>query len=332
MTPSIKRLKLALLALGSIFIVSVAGYCMFGWGLVDAVYMVVLILSTVGLEEVHQLTPAQELYTTVVIVFGVSTAFFLMGVFIQMLAEGEINRALGRQRVGRGVKKTSGHVIICGFGRMGEVLAGQLQRRKRPFVIIENDSERIAEAMELGYLAVNDNATEEGALLSAGIEKAKTVVTTLPRDADNVFITLTARNLNRDLQIIARGEFDTTRKKLIQAGADRVVLPAATGAMRMAAMITRPSTVELVELVAGRAVSEVDVDEIVLSDQNSLIGKTVREAEPRRRHKLLVVAVRKSGRKLVFNPDPDMKFDPGDAVTVMGVSDDIEKFCEEYGL
>jgi voltage-gated potassium channel len=252
MNSPLNRLRAGLLLLGTIFVVAVFGYWMAGWDLIDAVYMVVITLSTVGYKEVHSLTWEERLFTILVIFFGVSTVLYIMGVFVQMMTEGEINRALGLRRVTKEIERLTDHVIVCGFGRMGEILARELHRQRLSFVVLENDPERVTEAALHKYLALNDNSTEEDALLLAGIERAKTLVTTLPRDADNVFITLTARNLNPKLMIIARGEFPTTEKKLLQAGADRVVLPAATGALRMAAMITRPSAVELIEVVAGR--------------------------------------------------------------------------------
>jgi len=334
MSSPLKRLRIGLVTLAAIFVAAVAGYFLAGWSLLDAVYMVVVTLSTVGYKEVHDLAPSPALkaFTVLVIVFGVSTALYTVGGFVQMMTEGEINRALGLRRVNQEIKRLSGHVVICGFGRMGEILAGQLQRQKKRFVLIEQELERISEAMRLGYLSIHDDATEEEALLVAGVEAAQAVVTTLPSDAANVFISLTARNLNANLKIIARGEFPSTEKKLLQAGADRVVLPAATGALRMAAMITRPSLVELVELVAGQNIAEVEVDELALPPDSRLIGCTVGESDFRSRHGLLIVAVRRSDDQLLFAPGADMQFQNGDSVLVMGPLRDIERFQQEYGV
>jgi len=159
-------------------------------------------------------------------------------------------------------------------------------------VVLDNDPEVLAEAQNIGHLVLLGDGTEEEVLVAAGVERAQCLVTALPNDAANVFIMLTSRNLNRDLQIIARGEYQTTEKKLLQAGANRVVLPAAIGALRMAAMITRPSTIELMELVGGKSVLDVEIDEIAVSATSTLVGKTIVDAEARRRHGLLVVAVK----------------------------------------
>jgi voltage-gated potassium channel len=332
MSPGFRHLRIGLFALAAIFVVAVAGYRVAGWSLVESIYMVAIIISTVGFKEVQPLSPVMQLYTTVVVVFGVSTSLYIIGAFVQMMTEDEINRALGMRRVGREIQRLNEHIIICGFGRMGEILAGQLHKQKKRFVILESDSERVAEAGELGFLVINDNATEEDALERAGVGRATTLVTTLPHDADNVFITLTARNLNPDLHIIARGELPSTEKKLLQAGANRVVLPSATGAHRMATMITRPSMVELVELVSGRNVAEVEVDELALTAQSPLVGRTIGESHIRSRNGLLILAVRRADDQLLFAPGAEMRFQADDRVIVIGRPVDIERFQEEYGV
>lgn len=332
MKSPLKRLQVGLVTLGVIFVVAVFGYWLGGWNLLDSVYMVVVTLSSVGYREAGKMTPALQVFTILLIVFGASAALYIVGGFVQMMAEGEINRALGLRRVTREIERLGEHIIVCGFGRMGEILAGELHRRKRSFVVVDNDPERITQAISLGYLALTDDATEEEALLHAGVKRAKTVVVTLPSDAENVFITLTARNLNPKLQIIARGELHATEKKLIQAGADRVVLPAAAAALRMAAMITRPSTLELIELAAGHYIAEVEIDELTIPSDSPLVGCTVRDSQTRRRHGLLIVAVRHADGRLKFNPDADTVFQSGDAVIAMGRAHDIERFREEYGI
>ena len=341
MTTPLQRLRAGLMILGIICVVAAYGFWLLGpeeATLLDAIYMVVVTLSTVGYKEVYPSTPEMQMFTILVIVFGVSAALHILGGFVQMMAEGEINRALGHRRMQKDIDRLSDHVVICGFGRMGETIAGELSLRKTPFVIIESDAERIEEAVALNYLELADDSTEEDALIHAGVARAKTLVTTLPRDADNVFITLTARNLNPNIMIIARGEFRSTEKKLLQAGADRVVLPATTGALRMAAMITRPSAVELIEVVAGRHIAEVEVDEVLIPQGSPLVGVTVRESETRRRHGLLIVALRSPATpenptgQLQFNPGGDAKFEAGGALITMGRPEDIDRFREEHNI
>ncbi len=332
MSSPLRRVRTGALVLVGVFAASVVAYRLAGRTWLDAVYMVIITVSTVGYGEASVLSTGQRWITMGVIVFGISAAVFTLGGFLQMMMEGEIERALHVGRTSRAIDKLSGHIVLCGFGRIGKILAEQLATKRHEFVIIERDPEVLAEAQQLGYLVLAGDATEEPMLIGAGVERARTLVTALPNDAANVFITLTARDLNRGLQIIARGELPSTEKKLIQAGANRVVLPAAIGALRMAAMITRPSAVELMELVAGQSVLDVEVDEIPIRTGSSLVGKTVLEAEARRRHGLLVVAVRQATGNMVFNPGAEVVFQPDDAILVMGRLEDIDRFRRDHAL
>jgi voltage-gated potassium channel len=332
MNNSFQRLRIGFAVLGAIVVIAVVGYRIAGASWLDALYMTATTMSTVGYREVVEMTPGVKMFTILVIVFGVSSALYIMGGFVQMVLEGEINRAMGLRRVTREIEKLSGHVIICGFGRMGEVVASELARRHQSFVIVDDDAAKAAGAIAAGHLAIDANASEEETLLVAGIARAKAIVITLPSDADNVFITLTARNLATNIQIIARGELRSTEKKLIQAGADRVILPAATSALRMAAMITRPSTVELIELASEGKIAEMAIDELTIPPDCSLVGCSVRDTQPRSRHGLLIVAIRRADNELLFNPDADCEFRGGDAVIVMGHTDDIERFRKEYAM
>jgi len=332
MNVSWARLRIGLTTLGAIFCVAVCGYRLAGWTWLDSVYMVVTTMSTVGFREMGLMTPALKVFTILVIVFGVSTSFYILGGLVQMALEGEINRALGMRRMSREIERLAGHVVICGFGRMGEVVAGEISRCNQPFAVIEQDAQRIAEAIALGYLAMQADATEEETLRAARVPEARALVTTLPGDADNVFITLTARELNPKLQIIARGEQRSTEKKLVQAGADRVALPAMTGALRMAAMITRPSTIELIELAAGGHVAEMAIDELVIPQDCTLVGKSIRDSQARSRHGLLIVAIRRADGQMVLNPDASVLFHAGDTAVVIGRLADIEKFRAECGI
>ncbi len=297
MNPSFVRIRRGAIVLAMVLVAAVCGYRWFGWSWLDALYMVVITMATVGYGEHSQLPPPQQAFTIVVILVGISAAVYTFGGFIQMMTEGEIEKVVGTRRMAREIGNLKDHVIVCGFGRIGQILADELSRHHHPFVVIDTSVERIEHARSLGYLAQVGDATEEEVLMAAGIARAKTLVTALPCDAANVFITLTSRNLNRSLQIIARGELQSTQKKLLQAGADRVVLPAATGALRMAAMITRPSTVELLELVAGKSVLDVEVDEVTIPAASPLVGKSVIATEARRKHGLLVVAVKRLARR-----------------------------------
>jgi voltage-gated potassium channel len=236
--------------IGTIFFVltnifGIVGYTLFGWTLLEAVYMVVITIFGVGYGEVKPLeTPSEKIFTILVIIAGTSSAVYLVGGFVQMVAEGEINRALDTHRKEKEIQSLERHTIICGFGRIGQILAEKLQEDRQSFVVIDRDHELLLSAEQMGYLTQVGNATDDHTLNAAGIERAKVLATVLPDDAANVFITLTARGLNPRLSILARGELPSTEKKLKLAGAARVVLPATVSAMRMANLITRPTANE----------------------------------------------------------------------------------------
>ena len=333
MKTPLKRIRLGAIVLVVILLVAIGGYRYTGRTWIQSIYMVVITISSVGYREgPSQLSEAEQLFTVGVIIFGMSAAAYTVGGLIQMMTEGEIQRALGHRRMTRDIQQLKDHVIICGYGRIGQMLAQEFHRQKQPFLVIDNDPERVVEAQDHDRLVLSDDATKEEVLLAAGVDRAKALVSGLPNDAANVFITLTSRDLNRNLQIIARAEHRTTEKKLIQAGADRVVMPAVIGAQQMVRMITRPTTADLMALVTDRSILDVELDEISISGESKLAGMSVRDAEAHRRHGLLVVAVKQAGGQMVFNPDADYQFHETDTLIVMGRTTDIEEFRDRYGL
>lgn len=219
-------------------VVAVVGYWLAGWSLLESFYMVIITIFGVGYGEVR---PVEEtwlrLFTIGFIITGCTSAVFVMGGFVQMIAEGEINRALGAHRMSTGIRSLKNHVILCGYGRVGQMLAHELNQQSKPFVIVDRDREKVIEAQCHGHYAYVGDATDEETLTSIGIDRASVLATVLPNDALNVFITLTARELNDGIQIIARGECVSTKRKLLRSGANEVVMPAAVGACRIAQII-----------------------------------------------------------------------------------------------
>lgn len=297
---------------------------------VDAIWMMVITISSVGYGEASSQTHQFQLFSIAVIIFGMSAAAYTIGGLIQMVTEGEVERALGQRRMSRGIEKLSNHVVICGFGRIGRMLSEAFAQQKRPFVLIDDVQEHFEEAQALKFLCVMGDATEEKVLIQAGIERAGSLVIGLPNDAASVFITLTARNLRPDLHIIARAEEPSTEKKLRQAGADRVVLPTVVSARQMVRMIARPSTADLIELMSEGSNLDVELDEFKVPDGSELIGITVRETEAHRKHRLLVVAVEQANGNMVFNPDADYTFEANDTILIMGRAEDIERYKKGF--
>ena len=340
--PTLDNFRKGVICLIAVLVVAVCGYRIAGWSWLDAIYMVSVTVSTVGYKEVHDLndSPYLMVFTILVIIFGISSVTFAAGGFVQLITQGEIQRTLGERRMTRNIEQIKDHIIVCGYGRMGKILCENLKRTNQTFLVIEIEESRIEEIMEEEYLFVMGDATEEDVLIQAGVERATSIACVLKDDASNVFLTLTARQLNTDINIIARGEQPTTRRKLIHAGADYVVLPAATSAVRIANMITRPSATELFDRFAGfhmldAEFNELDlmIDEFVIKTSSPLIGQTVVDAKISSETGLIVVGIKKEeSERLAFNPGIDVKFDVNDIVIVMGKRVDIESFEASYGV
>jgi voltage-gated potassium channel len=319
-----RQLQSSLLYMAAMFAVSVGGYLIYGWNVIDSVYMVVITFFGVGFGEVRPITTVGgKIFTMFVIIGGCSAVVFVLGEVIRFVTEGEIMKAIGELKKSRQVDTISGHAIICGYGRIGQILAAELAHAHFPFVVVDTDDTRLAMAEASGYLFVKGSATEEETLLRAHVERAAVLATVLPQDTLNVFITLTARNLNRQLRIIARGEQPSTEKKLKQAGADEVVLPASIGGSRIAHSITRPTTMKFVGDQRGVFSEElkhlgVEIDELRLHKHTHLVGKTVAELQTLSEGHLLVLAIQRADGNVLKSGFLEEKLHEGDAVIIVG--------------
>ncbi|QDT65724.1 potassium channel family protein [Calycomorphotria hydatis] len=315
--------------------IAVYVYVLHGWTIVDALYMVAITISTVGYGEPHDTSnqPLLRAFTTIFALVSTVATLYVIGGFIQMLAEGEINRALGERRMTQGINKLKDHVIICGFGRVGQILARDLKQATTDFVIIDTNTARLREAEEHGYLVIVGNAIEEEALQSAGIERARVLATVLPDDTANVFITLTARDLNPNVEIIARAEDPSTEKKLLRSGANRVVLPAQIGAARMATLITHASAESLLtdadnveELNTVLGTVGLSMAEIHIPSDSEFASRPLREVEIAGGIGFLIVALhRKVDGAVIRKPDGETILQPGDKLIVLGYNAELPK-------
>jgi len=272
--------------------------------------------------EVLPLSPHDD-RIRLVIVGGTSAVVFVIGEVIRFITEGEILKVIGELKKSRQVEGISQHAIICGYGRIGQILARDLAANGFPFVVVDLDDERLTMAEAAGCLFVKGSATEEETLIRAGAERARVLATVLPQDTLNVFITLTARNLNRNLLIIARGEQPSTEKKLLQAGANEVVLPAAIGGSRIAHLITRPATMKFLGDSRGIVGEElkrlgVEIDELRLHRHTFLVGKKVQELQDLAEGNLLVLAIQRADGTILQNGFLEESLCEGDAVIIVG--------------
>jgi voltage-gated potassium channel len=266
---------------------AIAGYVHLGWSWGDALYMVVLTVFTVGYGEVHPInTPELRAITIGLIWFGCTGIIFLTGALVQFITATQFSEILGVRLMSGRIEKLKDHVMVCGFGRIGQQLARSLDSAGAAFVILERDEARCADAHGRRYLCLHGDATDEAVLLQAGIERARALVTVLPDDATNVFITLSARRLNKTLLIIARVEAPATEAKLVYAGADRVVLPARIGAERMAEILLFPEAAAPLGLQrAEQDLRELGivVDTVVVEANSPWVGRTRRRSRRQRR-------------------------------------------------
>ncbi|MEW4526926.1 NAD-binding protein [Maioricimonas sp. JC845] len=312
-------------------IIAVIGYWMAGWSLLESIYMVTITIYGVGYGEVRPIDePRLMLFTIGVIVAGCTSAIYVLGGFVQMIAEGEINRVLGARRMTKGIERLANHVIVCGYGRVGQILARELSDAEQDFVIVDTDKDRLRQAEERGYLVVLGDATEEFVLESAGVERASVLACVLPDDVKNVFITLTAHDLNPQLEIVARGESPSSRQKLIRSGASRVVLPATIGAAKIAQLILRPTAESL---LAGDAIEDrfndelqqigLNFCEVTIPDDSPLIATPLAELEAGSAAGWLVVAVRRADGSVERSVTPGAELRAGDTVILLGHCDSV---------
>ena len=335
-----QRIRTGIAFFAITIVTAVIGYTWFGWPLLDAVYMVVITIFGVGYGEVQPLqTPAERVFTIVVIVAGTSSVVYIVGGFVQMVTEGELNRAFDTQRKSRTIANLNDHVIICGFGRIGQVLAQQLDQARQSFIILDHNPEQVAAAETRGYLVQAGSASDELLLQTVGIERAKVLATVVTEDATNVFITLTARGLNPNLVILARGESPSTEKKLRLAGADHVVLPSSVSGHRMANLITHPTADDVLAQKGERsALNELlaqinlQMDELLIKQNSQLLGKTIGELEIRGKGTFIVVALRRDGGTTITHPNPSLVLNLGDTLILLGHQGDIPKFASRYAL
>lgn len=333
MTTAATRIVRGFLVLAIVFVTSVLGYhYLFGRDWLEATWISVISISTTGFSEQSTMSPGFQLFTIGVVVLGVfGTAYAFTGL-VQLLLAGEIERFYGRRRMEREIGRLNNHVIVCGYGRLGITLANDLAEDGQQLVVIENDMAKAQQVEAEGHLVIEGDATEEDVLAKARLDVAKSLVTTLPSDADNVFITLTARDINKKVQIIARAEGPSTQRKLQRAGASKVVMPTSSSARHMVRLITRPSTAHLIELVGERSFLDLEMDELLISPSSDLVGVTVGKSEVNYKHKLLVVAIKQSDETMVFNPGGSYEFKSNDVAIVMGKRQDIEGFCSLHSL
>lgn len=312
-----RRARVALSALVLVIAGGTLGYVLFGFTLLDAAYQTVTTVTTVGFMEVRPLRAAERVFTMVLIVFGVGTVLYALGALFEVLLEGHLRDQYGRRRMERSIGDMSGHVIVCGWGRVGRALAGFVQGAEHPVVVIDTDITRLE---DIGLPYVVGDATEDDTLRRAGIERARALVAALDTDAGNLFVTVSARALHPDLFIVARARLDTTEEKLRRAGADRVVNPQRIGGARMAAFVLQPNVAEFLDVVMHDGSLEFRLEEVRVPAGSGIVGTSLRDAHVRDRTGALVLALRHADGTFTTNPEPDARVAAGDVLIAVGTA------------
>lgn len=309
---------LAVIALASF------AYVLVGWSWGDAFYFVTITVFTVGYEELHPLEGWLRPITEVTIVLGWIGITFLAAALVQFITFAQIQQLLGIKRMQTQIDKMTGHVIICGFGRIGQLLAGELQAGGTEFAIVELDEDRFADAVSRGYATVKGDATDEAILAAVGVNRARALASVVPNDAANVFITLTARNMNKQLEIISRGEAPSTKNKLLQAGANSVVQPTHIGAERIAQLILFPRSQSMTEtsdrmrtLGVGLRTLGLELEIMPVAAESPLAGATVAHIETEGGGGIFVVAINRRNGETISRPEPSTIVEAGDGVVII---------------
>lgn len=302
----------------------VGGYMLIeGWSLLEALYMTVITVTTIGYGEIHPLSPAGRLFTIILIMGGVITATFAATTLVEMLTSAEFHDYIRQRRRKRKLNQISQHCIICGFGRMGRSLAKELKLRREPFIVIDQDPAAIERSHDLGLPGILGNAADERILREAGIERAVSLVAAANSDAENVFIILTARSMQPNLHLMARCNSEASVPKLEMAGANTVILPYAIAGRRIAQMLTHPNVTSFLDGVLEFGGEQMRLEEFIIAPGSPLAGLTLREAQL----DATVLAVSHPEQTLLAHPNAETKLLPGAAIIVMGVDPQLEKLA-----
>lgn len=321
-----RRLLAPLLVLAALLVVGSAGYRLIeGWPLLDALYMTVITITTVGFMEVRPLGSAGRAFTMALALGGVFTAFYAAMEFIRVMVTGEIRSVLGRQRMESRLEKLSGHLVICGFGRMGRLAAEEFSAAGLDFVVIDREPKALEGfALPHGIPLVGD-ATADEVLRRAGVERARALVTAAASDADNLFVTLSARLLSDSLLIVARAEGEGAEVKLRRAGASRVVSPYNIGGHRVAQAVLRPNAMDFIELATRSEHLELQIEEIEMRPASALVGRSLKASPIRSELGIIIVAIKKPGAKMQFNPAPESLLEAGDLLITLGHRQQLDR-------
>ncbi len=312
-----RKLLLALVVIALIIAAGTLGYMVIeGWPLLDSLYMTVITLTTVGYGEVHPLSTEGQIFTMVLLIAGVGIILYLLSTEAKLLLEGQLQEYIGRSRLEKRINELKSHYIICGFGRLGRTVAKEFKAKGLETLVIE--IEPVSQIDKDEFLIVEGDASSEEVLRTAGILRAKGLVSVLPSDAENLFVVLSARELNSELFIVARASDDSAERKILRAGANRVVSPYHTGGIRIANTVLKPAVVDFLEFATKTGNLELQIEEVVVSGDSKLSGSSLLDSGIGHDLGIIILAIRKADSTMEFNPGSTSLIETGDTLVAIG--------------
>jgi voltage-gated potassium channel len=295
-----------------------------GWNFWDSFYMTVITLTTVGYREVHDLSFNGQFFTVVLLIGGVGTMLYALSTGAKFVLEGELQEIYGRKRLEKKLKDLSDHYIVCGYGRMGKIIAKELKHEKLKFAVIEKNEVILDSDEKEEFFIIQGDATKDELLKRVGIERAKCLISVLPTDAENLYVVLSARGLNSALLIVARAGEEGSEQKLLRAGADRVVSPYHIGGLRMAHSVLKPAVVDFIEFATKSGNIDLQIEEIIIQEGSDLVGQTLDQCGIGRELGIIIVAIKQQSGEMKFNPTFRTALEAGDTLIAVGETSKLE--------
>jgi voltage-gated potassium channel len=323
---ALAELRTAAFFILGVVVVGVLGYRLLeGYSWLEAFYMVAITLSTVGYREIRPLSPTGQIFTMLLLVGGIGAFFYTAVALVEKVVQGEFQQFFGKRRMQKKIDALTGHYLVCGFGRIGEVICRELVSKPVPFVILEQLEDRVREAEANGYLALQGDATDEKTLRAAGVQRAYGLFASLASDAANVFVTLIAKELNTSLFVVARAENEQSERILLRSGADKVISPYVMGGHRMAQAALRPAVVDIIDLATHHQSLELQLEEVSIPPSSPCLGKSLRDSGLDKQAGIIIVAIRRISGKMVFNPSSEDRLEPGDRLIALAEAPQLKE-------
>jgi voltage-gated potassium channel len=300
--------------------------------LLDSLYMTIITVFTVGFREIKEpLSPFGQVFTIFIILGGVGSVLYTFSKLAEIMYEGTINKIWRRRRMEKRIQKLKNHIIICGHGRMGNIVRERLEEEGLPYVVIDKSEEGLSTLrLKQDCLYIEGDATNEDILIKAGIKRARALAALLATDADNLYLVMTVKMIHPSLFVLSKVMEEDAERKILQIGANKAVNPYKLSGLKMAQGLIRPTLVDFIDLIIRRSELSLSMEEIIVKKDSRIVGRTLAECDIRRKANIIVVAIKKPGEEIVFNPSPGVDIGPGDTLLALGDNTDIQLFEKTY--